>query len=87
MIIVTSTSKPILYTPKGSLRRSATLNSYQAEIEAVYTTVIEAAQEDIPAPLEWTPEFILAFVRQAVTSVVKMNVSDQDDLFQRGCDR
>jgi hypothetical protein len=87
MIIVASPSKPFLYTPKGSLRRSATLDSYEAEIEAIYEAVAEATQEEISAPAHWSPESSSVFVRRVVTSVVKAEVSDQDDLFERGCDR
>ncbi|KAJ7732697.1 acetyl-CoA synthetase-like protein [Mycena metata] len=36
MIIVTSSSKPLEYTPKGTPRRSAALHIYSAEIDALY---------------------------------------------------
>jgi hypothetical protein len=87
MILVASPEKPFLYTPKGSMRRSATLNSYETEIEAVYEAVAEAAQEDIAAPLDWSAEDTLRFVRQVVSGVTKAEISDDDDLFQHGCDR
>jgi hypothetical protein len=87
MILVASPEKPFLYTPKGSMRRSATLDSYEAEIEAVYKAVVEAAQEEIVVPLDWSTEDTLRFVRQVVSGVMKAKISDDDDLFQHGCDR
>jgi DNA-directed RNA polymerase specialized sigma subunit len=87
MIIVASKEKPFFYTPKGSIRRSATLELYEAEIHTTYHAVAETAQEDIPVPPEWSLEFALPFVRRVVSSVIKASLEDDDDLFQHGCDR
>jgi hypothetical protein len=88
MILVAAPDKPFLYTPKGSMRRSATLDAYEAEIAAAYDAVAEAAQEDIPAPTDWNLANILPFVRKVVSNVIlKTTLSDEDDLFQHGCDR
>ncbi len=35
-VILTTPSKPLEYTPKGTPRRAVCLNMYAAEIEAVY---------------------------------------------------
>ncbi|EIN04342.1 acetyl-CoA synthetase-like protein [Punctularia strigosozonata HHB-11173 SS5] len=86
MILVASPDKPFLYTPKGSIRRQATLNEYEAEIEALYTSIEESSQSDIAAPTEWNSESTLDFVRKTVHTVLKAAITDEDDLFQYGCD-
>lgn len=87
MILVASPEKPFLYTPKGSIRRQVTLKEYDSEIEALYMSIEESSQGDIAAPTEWNPESTLEFVRKTVHSVLKADITDEDDLFQYGCDR
>ncbi|KDQ56520.1 hypothetical protein JAAARDRAFT_294258 [Jaapia argillacea MUCL 33604] len=86
MILVASSSKPFTYTAKGTARRQAVLTSYDAEIDALYTTVAQSTQSHIPAPTIWTYETTLSFVRETVESVMKKSVSPNVDLFQYGCD-
>lgn len=87
MILVASPSKPFQYTGKGSVRRQATLQEYNDEIESLYASVEDSTQADITAPLEWTPALTRDFIRKVVHSVLTEHVRDQDDLFQHGCDR
>ena len=35
MILITGNEKPMLRTPKGTVQRKATLNAYEAEINAL----------------------------------------------------
>ncbi|THH07788.1 hypothetical protein EW145_g3144 [Phellinidium pouzarii] len=73
MIIVTSPFKPILYTPKGSLRRQATHDQYVTEIDAIYAAVDESAQDDIPGPMDWSMTSVREFVSQVVEKTMKKN--------------
>ncbi|EIN05387.1 acetyl-CoA synthetase-like protein [Punctularia strigosozonata HHB-11173 SS5] len=86
MIMVASPFKPFQYTSKGTIRRQVTLQEYQEEIEALYASVEESTQADIPAPVEWTLDLTKDFVRKVVNSVLTMPVQDENDLFQHGCD-
>jgi hypothetical protein len=87
MILVTCDEKPFLYTSKGSIRRSATLDLYEEEIHALHNAVAETTQEDILAPSDWSLDTALPFVRRVVSSVMKAHLTDDDDFFQHGCDR
>lgn len=90
MILVTSPSKPILYTPKGTTRRKATLEQYAEEIDALYAAVDESGQDDISGPAEWTLESTLDFTRKVVARMIKKSskeLVDTSDLFESGLDR
>jgi hypothetical protein len=69
MILVATLDKPFLYTPKGSMRRSVTLATYEVEINAAYDAVAEAAQEDIVGPKDWNLADVLPFVTLAALTV------------------
>ncbi|KAI0314888.1 hypothetical protein OF83DRAFT_1165029 [Amylostereum chailletii] len=86
MIVVTSPSKPFVYSGKMSPRRPTILEDYKHEIEAVYKKVDESSQGDIPVPTEWSLLQTMYFVRRSVAGVLKTSVGDDDDLFQHGCD-
>ncbi|GJE93572.1 acetyl-CoA synthetase-like protein [Phanerochaete sordida] len=86
MIIVSKPEKPFTYTAKGTPRRPAVINEYQPEIEALYATVDETTQAHLAPPRSWNPAHTLDFVRSVVHEVMKRQVTDEDDLFQRGCD-
>ena len=90
MILVASPSKPILYTPKGTTRRKATLEQYSDEIDALYAAVDESGQEDISGPATWSLESALDFTRQVVAKTMKKNgkeLTNTIDLFEFGLDR
>lgn len=87
MITVASPQKPFAYTAKGTPRRHVVTKLYHEEVEALYHAVEQSAQNNISAPVDWTSEEILQFVRKAVTSVLNKSISDEDDIFQRGGDR
>ena len=87
MILVSSPSKPFTYTAKGTPRRHAIINEYSPEIDALYATVDESMQADIPPPADWTTEETTTFIRAVVTRALKQSVTDEQDLFQCGCDR
>lgn len=87
MIIVSTPSKPFMYTAKNTARRQAILSAYEAEINALYVAVDETTQSDLQPPALWDLSSTLEFVRGVVAKVLKRDMQDSDDLFQHGCDR
>ncbi|KAK0461852.1 uncharacterized protein EV420DRAFT_1665230 [Desarmillaria tabescens] len=87
MILVAKPRKPFTYTAKNTARRQAILDDYSEEITAVYKTVEESTQANIPPPLEWDDISTKEFVRTVVFQVLSHSISEDDDLFQHGCDR
>lgn len=87
MIIVSKPSKPFELTSKMTPRRHVVIKTYTEEIEALYETVKNSAQEDIPAPEYWTAESTKEFVKKVVTKVMELELADDSDFFLEGCDR
>lgn len=87
MILVASPSKPFSYTAKNTARRQAIIQDYEPEIEALYAEVETSAQTDIEVPTTWGLSECLDYVRRVVQGVMEREVSDEDDIFQSGCDR
>lgn len=87
MILVSYPSKPFTYTAKNTVRRQAVIADYEAEIERLYAAVQETTQPHISMPETWTRPNTLMFVRIIVTEVLKREISDDQDLFESGCDR
>ncbi|KAJ7046114.1 hypothetical protein C8F04DRAFT_1322704 [Mycena alexandri] len=86
MILVAKPEKPFTYTAKTTVRRQAVIADYEDEIEALYDAVEESATLNIPPLLNWDAESILEFVRNAICSVLDMDLGDHVDIFQHGCD-
>lgn len=86
MIIVSSPSKPFELTSKGTPRRHAIINNYDPEIQALYAAVRDSSQADIPAPQKWDESSVQDFIREVVHKVMEINLSDDTDFFQQGCD-
>lgn len=87
MIMVSSPSKPFVYTAKLTARRQAVIAEYEDEIDALYNAVEESTHAVGTLPSSWTMETSLDFVRSVIQSVLKVDVSDDDDIFQHSCDR
>lgn len=88
MILVSdAATKPFAYTPKGTPKRASILQDYEAEIDNLYKTVEETTQSDLVLPPDWSFGNSLNFVRAAVNNVLVGEVNDDEDIFQRGCDR
>ena len=87
MILVASPNKPFTFTAKGSPRWQAVIAEYAPEIEALYASVEESTQADLPAPRSWDVKQASQFIRHLVTSVLGRPLDDTEDLFQHGCDR
>ena len=88
MILVTSPDKPFTYTAKSTPRRQAIINEYEPEIEAIYAAAAESTQaEDLTPPVHWDEAETKEFVSTIVRRVVKAKLGDDDDMFQKGCDR
>lgn len=87
MIIVAKPSNPFTYTAKNTARRQAVINDYEMEIDALYDAVEKSAKTGLPHPAHWDFDSSGTFVREVVMAVMTRPVSDEDDLFQHGCDR
>lgn len=68
-------------------RRHVVIRAYADEIEALYETIKNSTQEDIPAPDSWNSESTKDFVRKVVEKVMKLQLADTVDFFLEGCDR
>ena len=95
MILIASTSKPLSYTTKGTLRRGAILRDYAQEIDAIYKAVEESSSTNVPVPNGssseggWTIDESLQFVHDVIHCIMKgaEAMGDDDDIFGFGCDR
>jgi len=87
MILVFSPKKPFILTAKLTARRQAIIAEYEPEIDALYDAVDETAQTFKYFPKEWTEQSSLEFARNPIANVLKVPVKDDDDIFQRSCDR
>ena len=87
MILVSKPDKPFDYTAKFTVRRQAMITLYEPEIEALYQSVDETSLTGLHPPSKWDLPSTLYFIRKVITTVVKGELSDEDDLFHRGCDR
>lgn len=85
--MVSKPSKPFTYTGKNTPRRQAILKDYEPEIEELYNDVDETTQPDLWLPPNWSSAQSLKFVRVVISSTLKRNLGDEDDIFQNGCDR
>ncbi len=87
MILVSSPSKPFTYTTKNTARRLPAIEDYEDEIQALYDTVEDNILPDIPPPCQWDATSTVGFIRAVVRHILKQPLSDEDDLFEYGCDR
>lgn len=87
MILVSKPEKPFDYTAKFTVRRQAMITLYEPEIEALYKNVDETSLTGLHPPSKWDSSTTLEFVRRVVTTVVRGDLTNEEDLFQRGCDR
>ncbi|KAJ7635327.1 hypothetical protein FB45DRAFT_1057185 [Roridomyces roridus] len=86
MILVSKPSKPFTYTAKMTVRRQAVIADYEEEFDQLYKLIEESAALNIPQLQAWDAASILDFVRNAVHSLMKADVGDDEDIFQHGCD-
>ncbi|TBU38867.1 acetyl-CoA synthetase-like protein [Dichomitus squalens] len=86
MIMVTLPSKPFTYNAKGFPRRVPVLQDYENEIEALYATVEQSSQGDVPAPSSWNSHGVKTFVHTVVQHVLGQPLAEDADLFRNGCD-
>lgn len=84
--MVTRPTKPFSYTAKHSIRRGAIIRDYEDEIAALYDTVDASAQSSIQPPTDWALPATIEYVRTVVGKVMVHPVTDNDDVFQHGCD-
>ncbi|KAF5372256.1 hypothetical protein D9757_009649 [Collybiopsis confluens] len=86
MIMVTNSSKPVEFTAKGTPRRQATLDAYAPEIDALYEKVENSSQTGISLPEVLDERSVLTFVQNVVHNIMPVNVDEDSDIFQYGCD-
>ncbi|KAJ6576444.1 hypothetical protein DFH09DRAFT_1149378 [Mycena vulgaris] len=86
MIVVANPSKPIELTAKGTPRRAMVLEIYKDEIRDAYAAVEESSQTHLTPPDIYDALSTLNFVRTVVREVLTQNPSDDEDIFQHGCD-
>ncbi|KAF9042789.1 acetyl-CoA synthetase-like protein [Hymenopellis radicata] len=90
MIMVTNSSKPFRLTPKRTVDRDTVLQEYEDDIDALYRAVDPTSPMDSPTEspprsgLEASDSIKLA--RMAVEKYISEPLSDDEDLFQAGCD-
>ncbi|KAK2461112.1 hypothetical protein APHAL10511_006891 [Amanita phalloides] len=89
LILITSADKPMKRAAKGTVQRKATINDYEAEINALYDTV-EASSEapdGLSGPSAWTREEIEKWLLDhAATINPNDHIDPHDDLFAQGFD-
>ncbi|PCH42383.1 acetyl-CoA synthetase-like protein [Wolfiporia cocos MD-104 SS10] len=86
MIIVSKPSKPFTYTAKGTVRRGAVTSEYEDEVNQLYETVASSAQSSVPPPSGWDITSTTGYIRDIIHKALMRPVTDDDDLFQHGCD-
>lgn len=86
MVMVSLPHKPFTYTAKNTARRQAIIHDYQVEIDTLYTMVEESAQTELTPPAVWDLDNTTTFIRTVVNKILKSPVTDDEDIFQRGCD-
>lgn len=84
---MSKSSKPIEHTAKGTARRRPMLELYKEEISALYSSFADSSQNDIAPPSRWGDSEGLEFVRKLVARAMTTKLKDDEDIFQRGCDR
>lgn len=85
MIIVADPNKPFAYNPKGAPKRPVILKEYDDEINDVYSGAEDSTE--LEPPQDWSMESSIQLIRTLVNGVLKHPASDEDDIFERGCDR
>ncbi|KAF9056716.1 hypothetical protein BDP27DRAFT_1433638 [Rhodocollybia butyracea] len=86
LIVVVNPSKPLQLTPKGTLRRQASLDAYHDEIENAYKALEEASQPEIKAPATWDLKATENFVSEVVIKSLGFKVDEHENIFRAGAD-
>ncbi|KAF5321072.1 hypothetical protein D9619_000384 [Psilocybe cf. subviscida] len=86
MILVADPLKPFEYTGKGSLRRHATLNKYEKDIQQLYEATEASNSAVIEILTSLKRDAVLSFIRRIVHTILEHEVADEDDIFRVGAD-
>ncbi|KAF5351531.1 hypothetical protein D9758_007233 [Tetrapyrgos nigripes] len=86
LIVVTTPSKPLELTAKGTPRRGSSLKAYEEEIEKAYQALEESSQPNIQAPAVWDTISVTIFITEVVENALGFKVHEHDDLFRVGAD-
>lgn len=87
MIIIKQPNKPFQYTAKGTPRRQAIIADYEPEITTLYGGPRTISSCHLVAPDRWDLKSTSEFVRSVVCKTLDYDMSDDEDIFQHGCDR
>jgi len=91
MVIVTSPEKPFVFSAKGGIKRKAAEAEYADEISSLYFAVGQCiVREDPSYPFTWDLDSVSRYVRTIIERTLfnsDVNLSDDDDIFNNGCDR
>lgn len=83
LVLVASPEKGFELTDKGTVRRQATLESYDVEINAAYDQ-LEAGMLAASLPEEGDLDGIKTYIRASVEALLKKKIADDADLFASG---
>ncbi|KAF9238232.1 putative nonribosomal peptide synthetase, partial [Melanogaster broomeanus] len=89
MILITGHDRPMLRTPKGTVRKKATVKAYQSEIDSLYNAV-EATFESpngLAGPSAWTADVLEGWLTEHACAISQgHNIDPSVDLFVQGFD-
>ncbi|EIN09240.1 acetyl-CoA synthetase-like protein [Punctularia strigosozonata HHB-11173 SS5] len=71
---------------RNKIWRHGVLAEYVDEIDSAYAALEESTQLEIQAPASWSDNTAMLFLRSLVKNVLKQDISDEEDLFEYGCD-
>ncbi|GJE98661.1 acetyl-CoA synthetase-like protein [Phanerochaete sordida] len=84
MVLVAFPSKPLLVTEKRTVRKGATLQQYDQEIEALYSLDQDRDPRGLSEPAAWTLADAQNFTRATICQYAPSVTSDGQDLFDHG---
>ncbi|KAJ7625826.1 putative nonribosomal peptide synthetase, partial [Roridomyces roridus] len=88
MILATHPRKPMVRALKGTVIKKATLALYNAEIDALYSTIeaSSSAGSDVGPPGSWTEKDLEPWLTKHASQLADRPIRVGDDLFDQGFD-
>ncbi|QRW09275.1 AMP binding enzyme [Ceratobasidium sp. AG-Ba] len=85
-IVFTRDDRPLPYTPKGTVPRSATMKLYGDDIDAMYASIEKEDDSDVIGPSNWTEVNVAEWLKNYIEGLLGRNLDPKGDLFQQGLD-
>ncbi|KAJ7626112.1 acetyl-CoA synthetase-like protein [Roridomyces roridus] len=86
MILPTSSDKPMVRAPKGTVSKKATIAMYEEEIEALYKSI--DVNHTVDPPPSWSQPDVEVWLESHVANLIgqgqDINIRPTDDLFEQG---